>query len=239
MKKDIFHFKKFTIKQDRCAMKVGTDAVLLATIPCFDSANTILDIGTGTGVISLMLAQQMPLAKIDAVEIDSEAAEQAKDNFEASSWRDRIKITHTDFESFSSPTQYDLIVTNPPYFINALQSETFVRNVARHQVGRNEEKTMSSWLKKSVHLLNTEGSFAFIYPYNQFEFIKSELNAVNLYTNRIYWIHSFTNTRPIRVIFITSFQPTPIEYKDFIIYKEKNNYSDEYAFLMKDYLTIF
>src|SRR5688572_26978908 len=101
-------------------MKIGTDAVLLTTVPHYSNAPRILDIGTGTGVMSLMLAQQFPHSLIDAVEIDFDAYEQALENFEASPWKEHLRVYHTSIEEYESIQRYDLIVSNPPYFINSL-----------------------------------------------------------------------------------------------------------------------
>ena len=121
MPNDYFKFKQFTIHQDKCAMKVGTDGVLLGAWAECANAKGILDIGTGTGLIALMIAQRSN-AKIDAVEIDETASKQAKENIKKSLWNDRIEILNISFQDFSKSTneKYDLIVSNPPYFQNSL-----------------------------------------------------------------------------------------------------------------------
>src|SRR4051812_45866820 len=120
MHDDSFHFKQFTISQDRCAMKVGTDGVLLGAWVMPNGATRILDIGTGTGLIALMLAQKTA-AIIDGIDIDFNAFAQANENVEHSNWKNRINIFHNSLQKFSSNCehQYDLIVSNPPFFSDA------------------------------------------------------------------------------------------------------------------------
>ena len=115
MPNQYFQFKQFTIEQSDCAMKVGTDGVLLGAWAPVDNARRILDVGTGTGLIALQLAQRQPLAMIDAIEIDAQAASQAQRNVQASPWADRVKIICQDFKCYSSSQPYHLIVSNPPY----------------------------------------------------------------------------------------------------------------------------
>src|SRR5664280_2075596 len=117
-----FEFKQFRVEQSKAAMKVGTDGVILGAWTSVDNASRILDVGTGTGLIALMLAQRSNAA-IDAVEIDDDAYCEAKFNFEQSPWKERLKIFHSDFNAFSKEYghQYDLIVSNPPFFIDSLK----------------------------------------------------------------------------------------------------------------------
>ena len=116
MKNKPFRFKQFEIYQDQTAMKVGTDGVLLGAWANLESGINILDVGTGTGLISLMLAQRFENAIVDAVEIDLEAYKQAQENFKESNFSSRISISHTSFQQFYSTIKYDLIVSNPPFF---------------------------------------------------------------------------------------------------------------------------
>lgn len=134
----IFRFRQFTIQQGNCAMKVGTDALLLgawaATTP--HQAQRILDIGTGTGILALMVAQRSHAhTHIDAVEIDPAAAQQAADNVARSPWIHQIQVHATDIQQFAArtaPHSYDMVVSNPPYFAHALPSPNATRNYARH-----------------------------------------------------------------------------------------------------------
>src|SRR5688572_5036500 len=133
MPNDFFEFKKFRIMQDRCAMRVSTDAVLLGAWVAVNGSKTILDIGTGTGVIALMLAQKSD-AVITAIDIDRESTEQAASNVNESCFAGRVAVEHCSFQDFvkRSSQKYNLIVTNPPYFIDSLKSNTGSRTIARH-----------------------------------------------------------------------------------------------------------
>ncbi|MBC7745908.1 MAG: methyltransferase, partial [Flavobacterium sp.] len=132
---DIFFFKRFSVDQRGCAMKVNTDGVLLGALAETDKSSRILDIGTGTGVISLMLAQRFPKAKIDAVEIDKEAALMAGTNFKNSAFSLQLQIFHSSYKEYFKKfpnKKYDLIVSNPPFFINSQQSKDLSKTIAKH-----------------------------------------------------------------------------------------------------------
>jgi tRNA1Val (adenine37-N6)-methyltransferase len=135
MGNNYFQFRQFKIEQDRCAMKVSTDACIQgAWTPVLSFVKTALDIGTGTGLLSLMLAQRNALVKIDAIEIDPSAAEQAAENIAASPWQERITLIQTDVRQYHFDNKYDLIICNPPFFVNSLLSDKRERNLARHNL---------------------------------------------------------------------------------------------------------
>jgi len=128
-----FQFKEFRVEQDRCAMKVSTDACIQgAWTPVSSSVNNVLDIGCGTGLLSLMLAQRNPGIRIDAIELDEAAAQQATENVMASPWADRIQVIQADARTFAGNKKYDLIICNPPFFNNSLLGPEQQRNHARH-----------------------------------------------------------------------------------------------------------
>ena len=139
MGNDVFHFKNFSIRQDRCAMKVCTDAALFGAWVAEKlkgkQIERILDIGTGTGLLSLQLAQTIPNARVDAVEIEAEAASQAADNFSKSSFSDRLKIIRADVKTVNFQETYDHIISNPPFFASDLPSPHDAINLARHGTG--------------------------------------------------------------------------------------------------------
>ena len=128
-----FEFKQFTIKQDKCAMKVGTDAVLLGSWATANGSHLILDVGTGTGIIAMMLAQKT-IAHIDAIDIDELACIQAAQNVSESKFFGRVEVMHTSLQQYVKNAQkkYDLIITNPPYFEQSLKSSDEQRSCARH-----------------------------------------------------------------------------------------------------------
>ena len=132
----VFKFKQFEVEQDKCAMKIGTDAVLLgAWCPLQTNPNTILDIGAGTGIISLLLAQRSLATQIDAIEIEENAFEQCTDNFENSVWSDRLFCFHAGLDEFveDPEDEYDLIISNPPFYTENFKSNTVNRNLARFE----------------------------------------------------------------------------------------------------------
>lgn len=159
----MFRFKQFSIVQDKSAMKVGTDGVLLGAWVPVKNAKTILDIGTGTGVIALMLAQRNSEAKIEAVEIDKEASDEASMNFKNSSWSNRLCLHQTSLESFKTTHKYDLIVSNPPYYTDTFKSNPTQRTLARHVDGL----SFKSLLSYTVALLSDGGACAFVVPYKE------------------------------------------------------------------------
>lgn len=133
MPNDFFQFKQFTVQQDRCAMKVTSDACIFgAWVPVPDGVRRVLDVGTGTGLLSLMLAQRFPNVEIDAVEIDEDAAEQAAENVAASPFANRIRVFHSAIADFKPDRPIDFVVSNPPFFETALSGPDERRNLARH-----------------------------------------------------------------------------------------------------------
>lgn len=158
-----FQFKQFKINQEASAMKVGTDGVLLGAWADTYGAKSFLDIGTGTGLIAIMLAQRTSNdSKIKAVEIDSSSYQQAVDNFDDCNWTDRLNIYHSSFQDFvaDTNTKYDAIVSNPPYFINSLKAKSESRTQARHSDGLSFEDLIEG----AKTLLNPNGKFSVILP---------------------------------------------------------------------------
>lgn len=185
-----FDFKQFSIRQDRCAMKVGTDGVLLgawcrlaSSADSVDGSHTprLLDVGAGTGLISLMLAQRYPEAEIDAVEIDAEAAAQCQENFDASPWSNRLHIHATSLQGFQTDAQYDLIVSNPPFYNATLKPADEGRAVARHF----DSLPTAEIIRFACAHLSPSGTLALIYPHQyetslMTEFAKSGLSLTRL-----------------------------------------------------------
>jgi tRNA1Val (adenine37-N6)-methyltransferase len=168
----MFKFQQFTVIQENAAMKVGTDGVLLgAWTPVDHQPAKILDVGTGTGLVALMLAQRTQNAMIDAVEIDDAACIDAGTNFKASPWSDRLNLHYTSLQDFAegNASSYDLIVSNPPFFSGSMKNPNERKAVARHNGGLSHEDLVSGVLK----LLSRQGRFSLILPvedYNVFRF---------------------------------------------------------------------
>lgn len=166
MSNNYFQFKQFTVHQEHCAMKVSTDACIQgAWTPVEPSVSKVLDIGAGTGLLSLMLAQRFDHIDIDAVELDKDAAEQAKKNFKDAPWSNRISLYHSDIKSYSFGQLYDMIICNPPFFQNSLQSDKVNRNMARHTGSLSYIDLLMSFDR----LLTSDGYASVMLPVAEFE----------------------------------------------------------------------
>lgn len=177
---EVFKFKNFSISQDHCAMKVGTDGVLIGAWA--NGGEHILDIGSGTGLISMMMAQRFPGASIEGVEIDNNAVEQSKENISASSFKARIKIHHCALQDFKPSNLFDAIVSNPPYFVNSLTSPDPTRSIARHTQTMN----FSDIVKFAVKWLDDDGELSIILPIDVSENFMSEAFYRGLFLSRQY-----------------------------------------------------
>jgi len=237
MSKKPFQFKEFTINQNKTAMKIGTDAVLLgAWCPLVDAPESILDVGTGTGVIALMLAQRSEAFTIDAVELDENAYEQAVENFEASSWGDRLYGYHASFQEFAKELEeeqetYDVIVSNPPFYTDNFETADKSRNKARFEASLPFE----ALVKNSVKILSNSGVFAIILPF------KEEVNFIRLATsyqlfvNQICRVKGTPESAIKRSLLAFSFQEKEIKETQLIIETARHQYTQEYRNLTKDF----
>ncbi|MFI3303018.1 MAG: methyltransferase [Rikenellaceae bacterium] len=168
-----FNFKYFSINQELAAMKVGTDGVLLgAWATLRGNERNILDIGTGTGLIAIMMAQRSAAQVIVGVEIDENSAKQAAQNMSASKWAERLSVAHTPIQQFSHPDKFDLILSNPPYFVNSLLAKGTSRTNARHTTELSFEDLASS----AHRLLAPNGRFALILPPTETELFDKASN---------------------------------------------------------------
>lgn len=179
-----FNFKQFSIEQDRCAMKIGTDGVLLgAWAPVEQNPFSILDIGTGTGIIALMLAQRSATQQIDALEIDENAYEQATDNFENSPWNDRLFCFHAGLDEFMEEPEdeYDLIVSNPPFYAEDYKTNDEQRDLARFQ----DALPFEDLIEAADLLLSENGILAVIIPFKEEERFLAIAHDFELYPIKI------------------------------------------------------
>lgn len=232
-----FQFKQFKVEQDRCAMKIGTDAVLMGALLPIDSKHkSALEIGSGTGVISLMIAQRTKKLQIQSVEIDADASAQCKQNFDASPWADRLTSLHADVLTCTELGKYDLIFSNPPYFSQSLLSESETRNLARHI----NQDQFQLWLERMFDLLNEKGTLALVIPAESVDFVASVLEGRMRIESNIF-IRSFPDSEVIRNIisFRKTQDLTSFALKSLSIYEAKDRYSAEYEEALKHYLTIF
>ncbi|RZA02400.1 MAG: methyltransferase domain-containing protein [Sphingobacteriaceae bacterium] len=234
----MFHFKQFSIDQTGCAMKINTDGVLLGALADADEPEHILDIGTGTGVIALMLAQRFANAMVDAVEIDKTAAHTARDNFQNSKFADRLHLFAHDFESYFSnhpQKKYDLVVSNPPFYINSLESPEAKKNTAKHADGDFFDSLVKS---VSKHLSET-GTFWLILPLDTAELVKTIAQQNNLYLQKVIAIKSYPDSVPHREILVFGLNDVKAPDEEFVIYREQKVYSDSYVNKLRDFFTIF
>lgn len=235
---DIFRFKQFDVDQTGCAMKVNTDGVLLGALAETDKPQNILDIGTGTGVIALMLAQRFPSAKIDAVEVDEDAARMSAENFGNSKFNTRLTTHHSSFEDFFEThkgIEYDLIVSNPPFFLDSLNSTNDKKNLARHTNGAFFEKLLKY---VAGHLTDT-GTCQLIIPLTTSTLIKDLLLKLKLQLHNVANIKSFADSKSHREIVTFGKEWKPLQQQELFIYDEPKVYAKAYQLLLKDFLTIF
>ncbi len=196
MPKPAFRFKQFIIRQDRCALKVGTDGVLFGAWVNYASAQRILDIGTGTGMLALIAAQRNTEAHVDAVEIDDASAEQAAENVAASGWADRVRVHRMDVRRMAAGVPYDLIICNPPYYAGYSTSRDERIGLAKHS----GELLFPELFAAVDRLLAPEGRFAAIIPLNrEIEFLR-EAERVGLFPNRKCIVRYVAHRPPKRVL---------------------------------------
>ena len=195
MGKNSFQFKQFTINQERCAMKVGTDGTLLgAWAEAPDDASRILDIGTGTGLVALMMAQRYPEAHVLGIDIDLDATIQAQQNAENSPFANRVRIERIDATKMIDNTGFDAIVCNPPYFIDSLTCPENQRTLARHTVTLTYDNLMLTAKK----LLKDKGKFSIVIPTEIISYIESAAAFAGLFITRICKIKTTSNKLPKR-----------------------------------------
>lgn len=230
----MFSFKQFAIRQERCAMKVGTDGVLLgAWAPECIAGGRILDVGTGTGVMAIMAAQRNPSARIVGVEIDDMSALQARENAEASPWADRVEIVNADIRSYEAAAPFDLVISNPPYFVDSLKSPDSGRTTARHTVSLDFGELMSA----VERLLAPDGRFAVIVPA---EAASRVVASGRLVLRRRCDVRSKPSAGPIRTMmeFAAGYCGAP-EFSELTIGDGKGGYTAEYVALTRDFYLKF
>jgi tRNA1Val (adenine37-N6)-methyltransferase len=232
-----FHFKQFSIHHDRTAMKVGTDGVLLGALAGSGSPKNILEIGVGSGVVSLMMAQRFPEAKIQGVEIDHAAWQQATENVQKSPWNGRIDFFNISFQDYGQQEQpkFDLIVSNPPYFSNHLKSPDPKRNLALHA----DALPFSDLAKGVLTLLDPEGEFWVILPSDQMGVLEKILLPIGLSAIWKIAVKDKPSKNILRKIYGFSFYSRTVNEKYIFIKDENGHYSNDYSELLKEFLIVF
>lgn len=228
-----FVFKQFTILQDKCAMKVGTDAVLLGSWVTTPGVKKILDIGTGTGIIALMLAQKSS-ATIDAIDIDENAYLQALQNVNNCKWNERIHVHHTSLQQFAFSThhKYDLIVSNPPYFVDSSKASEESRTNARHT----DQLPFDDLLNGVLNLLSPTGKFYVILPTKESQVFREMAEKQHLFLTKLTRVITRTDKPEKRLLMKFKFTQKVVEEDSIIIENEgRHCYTNEYTELTKDY----
>ena len=221
-------------------MKVTTDACLFGAWVAEEInneqliINNCLDIGAGTGLLSLMLAQKNYEVWIDAVEIDKDAAEQAKENVASTPWKERIDIINADVEGFSRKHKYDLIISNPPFYENELRSGSERKNIAHHS----ENLTLKELLNIIKNYLNTDGYFFLLLPYKRNEEISKLLKDHQMHVSKIMFVRQSVKHDYFRIFIKGDLKTTPhqeTEFHEISIWDENQQYTRAFICLLKDY----
>lgn len=246
-----FRFKQFSVDDSQCAMKVGTDSVLLGAWTDYSGCSRILDIGTGCGLLALIAAQKTALqnATMKAIDIDADACSQAEENFRKSQWSNRLQCLHQGLEEFTLNRQsdnmksadlisesknalFDLIITNPPYFINSLKSPHTGRNTARH----NDGLPLDSLLAYSAKLLTDAGKLSIVFPYAESNIMinTAQKHALNLSRQLI--VIPKQGKKPNRILMEFIKEPVEsVETTQLVIRDGEGKYTSEYFKLTEDF----
>lgn len=229
-----FTFKQFSVNQDRSAMKIGTDGVLLgAWIPLINNPFNVLDIGAGTGILSLMLAQRSNAEQIDAIEIDEDAYEQCVENFEASPWGDKLFCFHAGLDEFvdEPEDEYDLIISNPPFYTDEYKSDNASRDLARFE----DALPFEELIEAAALLLSDNGIFSVIIPNKEEERFVTMCKELDLFPLKITRVKG-TPTSEIKrsLLAFCRIEQTPL-IDELVIEISRHNYTPEYIELTKDF----
>jgi tRNA1Val (adenine37-N6)-methyltransferase len=228
-----FKFKQFTIHQDQCAMKVCTDSCILgawfaAKVPEYA---TILDIGSGTGLLMMMLAQKSG-SEIHGIEIDLTAYKQLKENISQNKWKEQLKVFPGDARTYAFPVKYDFIITNPPFFENDLQSETDREQVAKHS----KLLTLDETIKIIDKNLQPFGAFGIIVPFHRWEYFDRLASFSNLHlTEKLFIKQSPRHPHFRAILHYSRNKESFVPSFELVIQKEDGAYTEEFVELMKDY----
>ena len=225
-----FHFQHFSINQDRTAMKIGMDSVLLGTWCPTPQIGRILDIGTGTGLLALLLAQRTECS-VDAIEIDSEACMQATENVNNSPYRSRISVLNTSLQLYETVKTYDTIISNPPYFEDSLKSTDLSRNTARHT----DTLSFESLFEFAFRLLSNEGNFCIVVPLQSFDRIIEVALESKLYCVQRIDIKGKNTKIAKRVLLEFRKTDLKLSHSTMSIRDADGSYSEQFKLLTKDF----
>lgn len=227
-----FRFKQFSIKQDRAAMKVGTDSILFGSwLSLSYKHKSILDVGAGTGLLSLMMAQKSPSSSITAIEIDEDAFAQADENINNSLWRDRISTVHVDAKIWNSKAKFDLIISNPPYFSDSLLSNSNSRDLARHQQAFNLVDFVDLWFR----LGDETSELACILPIDESDKLIELVQIRGSYLKEYTSVRPKEHSKPNRALMLFAKEKAPTLRSELCIRNEVGSYSDAFIHLTKEF----
>lgn len=226
-----FKFRQFTVFHDKCAMKVGTDGSMLGAWTDTSNAQFALDIGTGSGVLALMIAQKNEKLLVDAIDIDNGAIEQAEINIQNSPFANRINCIQTSIQDYHPDKKYDLIISNPPYFVETLKSPNQQRAIARHA----DSLPAQELIQHASFLLNKNGRLSLIYPYSYKSELQSLAEQFGFYISRITNVFPTPESEPKRILIELSKKEAITVENDLIIETERYVYSDDFKTLVKDF----
>ncbi|WP_179343346.1 tRNA1(Val) (adenine(37)-N6)-methyltransferase [Winogradskyella ursingii] len=229
-----FQFKQFTVNQDRCAMKIGTDGVLLgAWTSVAHNPYNVLDIGAGTGILSLMIAQRSNAEQIEAIEIDDDAFEQCAENFENSPWNDRLFCFHASLLEYIEAVdeKFDLIICNPPFYSEDYKTDNKARDLARFS----DAMPMEHIIFAVINFLSDNGKFSIIIPHKEEEKFIEEANLISLFPNRILRVRGNEKSELKRSLIEFSYSESPVNISELIIETERHHYTEDYINLTKDF----
>lgn len=235
--RDIFYFKKFQVKDDRSTMRVGTDAVLLGIATEVENAGKILEVGTGCGVIAMILAQRSD-AMIDALEIDAESVSQAGENVKTSPWTGRIRVIHSPLQEYIKNCQvkYDLIVSNPPFFSRSFRSAIEKRNLSRHD----DRLTFEELLESSAKLLTDKGQIWVILPVREGMYFRQKAAAAGFHLYHTHHIIPREGKEPNRAVMAFSREKAEKIFEDRLTLRDADNeFSEEYKSFARDFYIDF
>lgn len=227
-----FHFKHFSLYHDRSTMKVGTDAVLLGAWAEVQPTDWVLDIGTGCGILPLMLAQK-GIAKVHAVDLDEASALEAAENFQASQWSRQLFAFHADIRKFTMQCAYDLIISNPPFFINSYKSDTDRKNQTRHTDTSLSFVELASVVKR---LLKPDGRFVLVLPERESRDFIPIAAKYHLYVHKCQQIIPMEGKEPNRVNLELRFgKPESVQVTELVMRKADNSFTEAYNDVVKPY----
>ncbi len=227
----IFRFKQFSVLNDKTAMKVGTDGVLLGAWCDVTAAKRVLDVGTGCGVIALMIAQRNHEAIIDAIDIEEDAVEEAKENFYNSPWAVRLTVKRVDFNDFTARARYDLIVSNPPFFTNGVLPANDARNLARHCYSLSFQELITH----GKSLMSPDGRLAVITPVEAELLIRQCVVLNGMGIKRLTHVVPVENAEPKRLLWELVNGDASTVHDTIIVQNENRDYTQQYISLTRDF----